>query len=268
MHPYLLSIGTFKIGTYGVIYAASYLLAVEVWYRLSRREGIAPESVLAMAFTCMLSGVLGAKLLMVIVTLADGVPVAEALDPSVLLHSAGFFHGAVIGGTIGLLGSAWRLKAPLAGTLDSCFPGVALGQGVGKLGCFCAGCCYGTVSHLPWAVTFTDPQAHLLSGTPLGVPLHPVQLYTLAINMVSLGILLAVWRRRRFPGQVAALYFILEGVQRSIIETWRGDLDRGVWLGLPWLSTGRITGLVLVLFGIFLWAFFTRKAVAVRPALC
>ena len=103
MHPYLLSLGTFTLGTYGVIYAASYLLAVEVWYRLSRREGIAPESVLAMAFTCMLSGVLGAKLLMVIVTLADGVPVAEALDPSVLLHSAGFFHGAVIGGHEALL---------------------------------------------------------------------------------------------------------------------------------------------------------------------
>jgi phosphatidylglycerol:prolipoprotein diacylglycerol transferase len=81
----------------------------------------------------------------------------------------------------------------------------------------------------------------------------------MGFNTVSLAILLLVWRRRRFPGQVAALYFVLEGVQRAIIETWRGDLDRGVWLGLPWLSTGRITGLVLVLFGASLWIFFTRK---------
>ncbi len=107
--------------------------------------------------------------------------------------------------------------------------------------------------------TFTNPETHLLSGTPLGVPLHPVQLYTMGFDTVSLAILLLVWRRRRFPGQVAALYFMLEGVQRSIIETWRGDLDRGVWLGLPWLSTGRVTALVLVLFGVCLWIFFTRR---------
>jgi phosphatidylglycerol---prolipoprotein diacylglyceryl transferase len=258
MHPFLLTIGSFRLGSYGVIYSISYLLAVALWYRLARREATRPESILDMAFTCLVSGVLGAKILMVIVSLMDGAPVSQILDPASLLHAAGVFHGAIYGGTIGLLWRARRLKVPLAGTLDSCFPGVALGQDVGKLGCYYAGCCYGTECHLPWAVTFTNPETHLLSGTPLGIPLHPVQLYTMGFNTISLVILLLAWRRRRFPGQVAALYFVLEGVQRSIIETWRGDLDRGIWLGLSWLSTSRITSLGLVTFGVLLWFFFNR----------
>ena len=257
MHPYLFTFGTFRVGTYGVLYSLSYLLAVAVWYRLARREGVPPEHVLDMAFTCLVSGVLGAKLFLVIVTLLSGGGFAQALGPELLI-SAGNFHGAIYGGSAGLIWRARRLKVPFAGALDSCFPGVALGQDIGKLGCYAAGCCYGSESHLPWAVTYTRAETHLLSGTPLGVPLHPVQLYTMVANTISLVVLLAVWRRRRFPGQVAALYFILEGVQRSIIETWRGDLDRGIWFGQAWLSTSRITGLGLVLFGGLLWLWFSR----------
>ena len=259
MHPYLFTSGSFRIGTYGVLYAVSYLLAVAVWYRLARREGVRPESVLDIAFTCLVSGVLGAKLFLVAVLILEGTALRQIFTWD-LVTSAGNFHGAIYGGSAGLLWRSWKLNVPLAGTLDSCFPGVALGQDLGKLGCYYAGCCYGSISHLPWAVTYTDPEAYRLSGTPLGVPLHPVQLYTMAFNTVSLIVLLGVWRRRRFPGQVASLYFVLEGVQRSIIETWRGDLDRGLWLGLPWLSTSRITGAGLVLFGGLLWLWFTRAS--------
>ena len=56
-------------------------------------------------------------------------------------------------------------------------PGIALGHVVGRLGCLFAGCCFGKPTNVPWAITFTDPFARANVGTPLGVPLHPTQLY-------------------------------------------------------------------------------------------
>ena len=61
-----------------------------------------------------------------------------------------------------------------------------------------------------------------------------------------------------------AAYFLLEGLARLIVETWRGDLDRGVWFGLSWLSTGRLTALGFIAFGLLLWACFSRRKPAVE----
>jgi phosphatidylglycerol:prolipoprotein diacylglycerol transferase len=137
---------------------------------------------------------------------------------------------------------------------------VALGQAVGRLGCFSAGCCYGTSCGLPWAVTFTDPNAQILSGTPLAMPLHPVQIYTFLTNLAIMAILLVMRRHRRFVGQISGCYFILEGLGRIMTETWRGDLDRGFFLDIAWLSTGRATSCLFILFGIGLLAWFARRA--------
>jgi prolipoprotein diacylglyceryltransferase len=74
-----------------------------------------------------------------------------------------------------------------------------------------------------------------------------------------MGALLLLGRKRRFGGMVGAAYFVLEGAGRLLTETWRADLDRGVWLGLPWLSTGRLTGFLFILFGAGLWVWFSRR---------
>ena len=131
------------------------------------------------------------------------------------------------------------------------------GNVFGRLGCFSAGCCYGTECNLPWAVTFHSPDAGLLSGTPLGMPLHPVQLYTFLANMLVLALLLGVRKYRRFVGQVSACYFILEGIGRMVTEIWRADLDRGFWMGISWLSTGRLTAILFILFGAGLWGWYS-----------
>ena len=70
-------------------------------------------------------------------------------------------------------------------------PGIAFGHVVGRLGCFMAGCCYGHETNVPWAVTFTNPLARENVGTPLGVPLHPTQLYEAGVEAIILGLLLA-----------------------------------------------------------------------------
>jgi phosphatidylglycerol:prolipoprotein diacylglycerol transferase len=265
MHPFLFKIGNFPVGTYGLILVIGFALGLTLAKRLGKRDGIPGESLSDLSVSLLLAGIIGAKVLMLIVDVAGGMPLSQVLDPA-YLRAGGAVHGGIIAGTAAFFWRVKSLKLKIPVTLDALTPGVALGQAIGRLGCFSAGCCYGTSCHLPWAVTFTNPDAHWLSNTPLGQPLHPVQIYTMLANLAVMGVLLLVRGRRAFLGQVGALFFILEGLQRLITEIWRADLDRGFVLGIPWLSTGRLTALSLMVFGAILLVLFRRHARAEAKA--
>jgi phosphatidylglycerol:prolipoprotein diacylglycerol transferase len=128
-------------------------------------------------------------------------------------------------------------------TADLFAPGIALGHVIGRFGCLLAGCCYGRPTSMPWAVTFTDPVAAANVGTPLGIPLHPTQLYDAGAELLILVVLLATERKGRpFPGRTFWLYILLYGISRFIIEFFRGD-DRGMILGV---STSQFVSLVAI----------------------
>ena len=117
-----------------------------------------------------------------------------------------------------------RHGMPFWTTCDVFAPGIALGHVTGRLGCFAAGCCYGRPTNVPWAIVFTNPLAAANVGTPLGIPLHPTQLYEAGAELLILIVLLATERRGRpFPGRTFWLYMILYAVSRYIIEIYRGD---------------------------------------------
>jgi len=259
MHPILFNIGSFPVGTYGLLLTLGFFAGMMLARRLGQRDGLSPESISDLAVSVLLGGILGSKLLMILVDMIHGESLSQVFDLGTL-RAGGAIHGGIILGTIAFFWRVRKLKLPLASTMDALAPGAALGQAIGRWGCYFAGCCYGSECHVPWSVTFTSSDAAQLSGTPLGLPLHPVQLYTSFSNFLILALLLWTGRKRRFQGQVVAMYFMLEGLGRIIVETWRGDLDRGVWLGLPWLSTGRLTGGLFILFGVALWAWFSRRA--------
>lgn len=262
MHPYLIQLGSFPIGTYGLLLALGFFAGTAVAKRQARLDGIEGEVIPDLAITLLLAGILGAKLVLILVETIQGRMTFGEIFSLATLRAGGHIHGGII---LGAAAFFWKVRPatglPVPKVGDALAPGVALGQAIGRLGCFSAGCCFGTTCDLPWAVTFTNPDASLLSGTPLHTPLHPVQLYTFAANLAVMGALLLARRRRRFPGQVLALYFGLEGLQRLVVETWRGDLDRGFWLGLSWLSTGRLTALGFLAFGAFVWAWYGRRSV-------
>jgi phosphatidylglycerol:prolipoprotein diacylglycerol transferase len=258
MHPILFKIAGFPIGTYGLLLTLGFFLALALAKNLARKDGVSADGIADLAVTLLLAGIVGSKLLMIIVDLMAGGTFRQVLDPG-YLRAGGAVHGGIIAATLAFFWRVKRLKMPLALTLDCLTPAVALGQAIGRLGCFSAGCCYGTACTEPWAVTFTNPDAGLMSGTPLGMAIHPVQLYTFAANLGIMVALLVVRKHRRFLGQVSACYFILEGIGRMVTEIWRADLDRGVWMGLPWLSTGRLTALLFIVFGIGLWGWFASR---------
>lgn len=258
MHPILFRLGSFEVGTYGLLLMAGFFAALMLAMRQGKTDEIPSEAVSDLAITVLMAGIIGSKLLMIIVDLISGVSVSQVFDLSTL-RAGGHLHGGIILGTAAFFWRMHKWKLPLGKTLDALTPAVALGQAIGRLGCFAAGCCYGKACEASWGVTFTQLDAFRISGTPLEMRLHPVQIYTFLLELTIMGILLMVRKHRAFAGQVGAAFFMLEGVARMLLESWRGDVDRGLWFDLPWLSTGRLTGFAFLLFGFGLWLFFHRR---------
>ena len=119
-----------------------------------------------------------------------------------------------------------------------------------------AGDDYGSPSDAPWAVAFTHPDAAAIGGAPLGVPLHPVQLYESAFCFALFAFLVSLARRKRFDGQVILAYSILYAAGRFVIEYFRGDVDRG-YVGL--FSTSQFIALLVAAGAVALLLYRSRK---------
>lgn len=269
MHPFLFKIGSFPVGTYGLLLVIGFFGAMGLAMHLARKEKLSEEAIYDVTITVLLAGIVGAKLLMILVGLVkpagqEGALAFRDLFTLATLRAGGHIHGGIIAATAVFFWRARKWKLPMASTLDVFATALPLGQAIGRLGCFMAGCCYGSECTKPWAVTFHNPEAYAYAGTPLDMPLHPVQLYAAVAGFLIVTTLFLLHKKRLFKGQIIAGYFLLEGIARMILETWRGDVDRGFWFGLSWLSTGRLTGLAFVIFGAALWCWFSQEKKAVR----
>jgi phosphatidylglycerol:prolipoprotein diacylglycerol transferase len=231
------SAGGFTVGTYGLFYAVGFLLALRLAVGYARRDGIEAARVVDLGIVTLLAGFVGAKLTLYL--LEPGIYLAHPMEMLRSLRSAGVFYGGFVLAALAALLYVRRHRLPLGAVADLTAPAVALGQGIGRIGCFMAGCCYGKACDLPWAVTFTDPEAYRLTGVVLGVPLHPTQLYHALADFLILGVLVAMMRPRRVAGQVFWVYVLLHAVLRFAVEFYRGDAARGMWLGGR-LSTSQI----------------------------
>jgi phosphatidylglycerol:prolipoprotein diacylglycerol transferase len=247
--PILLEWGGFRLGTYGVLVGGGLLLCLWLARILGQRDGLPKKAVNDVGLAVFVSGFFGSWLLGATVSLLSGVPLAWST-----LRTAGAIHGGLLGGLVGLIVMVRIFRLPLPLLLDAYLPSVALGQGIGRLGCFAAGCCFGSTSDAPWAVVFTDPSAKELGGVPLGVHLHPVQLYDASAHFLLCALLIGLHKKGILHGRLFGLWCIAEGGTRLLMETFRGDLGRGVWLGIDWLSTGRLTSGLLVALGASLFA--------------
>jgi phosphatidylglycerol---prolipoprotein diacylglyceryl transferase len=230
MHPRLLTTPFFTIPTFGVILAIAYMSAFGWMVRGARRAGIDVEAVTELGLWAILGALAGAKTLLVVRSFGEYV-----VDPSQLwsvLTSAGDFYGGFIGGLAAAALFFRRHRTlPRWRIADLCAPAIALGQAVGRIGCFMAGDDYGRPTNLPWAVSFTDPDAARIGGAPLGVPLHPVQLYESAVCLALFGALVWLAGRSHRDGDIILAYTALYGIARFGLEYLRGDADRGFVFG-------------------------------------
>jgi phosphatidylglycerol:prolipoprotein diacylglycerol transferase len=221
--------GQFTIGTYGLFYAAGFLLALRLAIVYARREGIDAGRVVDLGIVTLLAGFVGAKLALYLIDARFYLE--HPMEMVRNLRSAGVFYGGFALAALAALVYVRRHGLPVGRVADLVAPPLALGQALGRLGCFAAGCCYGKSCELPWAVTFSDERAFRLTGVPLGVPLHPTQIYHAAADLVVLGLTVVVMKRRRFPGQVFWVYVLSYAALRVWIEAYRGDTVRGLFFG-------------------------------------
>jgi phosphatidylglycerol:prolipoprotein diacylglycerol transferase len=253
MHPRLLTTPWFTLYTFGLLLAAAYVAAYWWLMREGEREGIDSDALASLGFWAIVGAIVGAKALMVLRSFPD-----YAADPSEIfsrsvLSAAGDFYGGFLGALISSAIFFYRHpRLPFWSVADLCGPAIALGQAIGRIGCFMAGDDYGRPSGVPWAVSFTDPDAARIGGAPLGVPLHPVQLYESAICLILFFVLVRLSRRKRFDGQVILAYTLLYAVARFILEFFRGDADRGFVFGGV-LSTSQFIAVVLAPLALVLW---------------
>ena len=240
MYPRLFDLGPITVYTYGVLLAAAYLLGLKFAMVRAQARGLDSVRVLDLGIYIIISALVGAKLLLLVTDFRT-----FKADPHELLtlaRSGGVFYGGLILAVVVALWYIRRVGLPLWTTCDVFAPGIALGHVVGRFGCFFAGCCYGKPTTLPWGITFTDPFAAANVGTPLGVHLHPTQLYEAGAEALILVCLLLTEKRGKpYPGRTFWLYILLYAVSRFIIEYFRGD-ERGT-VGI--FSTSQFISLIL-----------------------
>lgn len=251
MHPILITTPFFTLYTFGVLLAASYLGALAWMVRGARRAGLDPDAMMSLGTWAIVGALVGAKALLAIRSPQEYL--TSLSDLRSLVSSAGDFYGGFIGA---LIASAIFFRRqpqlPFWRAADVCAPAIALGQAIGRIGCFMAGDDYGRQTAVPWAVTFTDPVAAQIGGVPLNVPLHPVQLYESAVCLALFGILVWLGRSRHRDGDVIVAYTLLYAVARFVLEFFRGDADRGfVFGGL--LSTSQLIGVLMFVLATVVW---------------
>ncbi|MCX6581913.1 MAG: prolipoprotein diacylglyceryl transferase [Candidatus Aminicenantes bacterium] len=261
MFPVLIKIGPLTLHTYGFLLAVGVLAAILLILKLSKQQNIDQRVMADFMFYTILIGLLGAKIFLFVTEFKF-----YSQNPGEiknLITSAGTFYGGLI---FGALFAAWFLrkhKLNFRVLGDMVGPSLALAHFFGRMGCFFAGCCWGREAQgCSIAVEFTDK--HTTTGVPLNVPMYPTQLMEAILNLLNFIILMILYQKKKFHGQVFALYIFNYSIIRFIVEFFRGDDDRGYIFGgmdhpFTSFSAPQLISVIGVITAIVLYKIFKKK---------
>jgi phosphatidylglycerol:prolipoprotein diacylglycerol transferase len=252
VYPQLIHIGNFALPTYGFLVSLGVVVAILLIQKLAKAQGMDPDKVWNLAIIFVFAGIVGAKLLMFIAEWDTYAANPREIFTLSTLQAGGVFSGGVV---LAVIAGAWYMRRnhmPGLRTADVFAPGLALGHAFGRLGCFSAGCCFGRETTLPWGVVFHNPLAHEVGGVPLGVHVHPTQIYEMLVELANFAILFWMLKHKKFEGQVVGAYMFIYGVARFFLEFLRGDPGRGQLFG-TWMTETQGIALAMVIGGTILW---------------
>lgn len=249
MHPILFELGPLTLRSYGLMMALGFAFGIWLATWLNRKEGRPDELIMDLSVWIMFGAIAGARLLYVIVQW-DQFAALPLWEVAAVWKGGLVYYGGLIGA--GFTAYFWmkRHQAPVWLVADCLAPALALGQVFGRFGCYFNGCCYGHVDPVHGVV---------FPGIGDNLPHLPVQLYEAAFVLVLAGFLTWHKFRRQYPGQVFVFYILFYSVGRFVLESQRGDVERGVLISKS-LSPGQWISIAGFFFALGLHQFLKRRA--------
>jgi|GEM_PF-56722 len=258
MLPFLNVFGH-DVPMYGVMMMVGAFFAVLFACLKARKRGVDPMDILLCSIFCFVIGLLGAKVLFIITEIPHYIQHIKNFGFSLnwmmdeIITAGIVFYGGMIGGVFGGWLYTRLFRLDFWKCADIMIPFLPLAHGFGRVGCFCAGCCYGRAaldSDPQWLRSLAVVYTNAIGAPNDGVARYPVQLFEACfLILILFPILLFFSRKDRRPGMVVGLYFIVYGVFRFLNEYLRADSIRGIFGGV---STSQWISLTLVPLGILL----------------
>ena len=253
MHPILFELGPITIYAYGFCIAVGALLGFSyMTWQGKKIYGLTFDQCNTLFIWLVLAGVVGGKFFMIFEA-----PSFYFAHPMSLISGSGFvFYGSLLFAIPVMLWFFRKNKIPTLGMLDVMAAVTCIVHGFGRIGCFLAGCCYGKPTLSTFGVVFTDP---VCQAEPKNTPLYPTQLFEAGLIFSILIALLLLKNRKQFDGQLFLIYLITYATGRSVLELFRGDLDRGFVIANV-LSNSQLVSLIIISGSIYFYIRLKRKA--------
>ncbi len=254
MHPIVFHLGFLTIRWYGVMMALAFFAGLWTATRRARLANVSGDTIADVTLWLMAGSIIGARFVYVTTYWKQEFADQPFSEVFMIQHGGLVFYGGLIGAAVtSLLYLYWK-KLPVWKIADILAPSIALGSVFGRIGCLLNGCCYGRECHLPWAITFPPGHETHPAGLP-GTPLHPTEIYDALLNLILYLVLAWLFRRKKFDGQIFALYLIGYAICRSVVEFFRGDyppdhIHAGMFtsaqlLSVPILAAGIVLAVIL-----------------------
>lgn len=252
MHPVLFNIGNLTIFSYGFMLMLGFLLANLTISELAKRKSIKNDKITDLTLWILVCSVLGAR--MVFIATEWEYYFQNPIEIFKLNKGGLVYYGGLLGGILGAVLYLRKEKLPILGVGDMIVTALPLGQMFGRVGCFLNGCCFGKPTLSPLRITFPleSPANRFFQEL---TPVHPVQMYDSMAMGVLFLIMMSFYDHKKYSGQMIIVYCIAYGLIRFSLEFLRGDVPLIYYS----LTLSQIISIGLVICGVVLWVFFTKR---------
>jgi phosphatidylglycerol---prolipoprotein diacylglyceryl transferase len=217
VHPIAFNIGSFEIHWYGLCLVAAFVIGFGTASRRAGRDGLTANQILDAGTWLILGAIVGSRVFYVFSYWREQFADQPWTEVFMVRRGGLVFYGGLVGASTAIILYAWRKQLSLRKLADAFAPSIPLGYVFGRMGCLMTGCCYGQPTELPWAIHF--PAGHATHG----VGLHPTQIYDALLSLALYAALAWLYRRKKFDGQIFAVYLMGYAVSRALVEGFRGD---------------------------------------------
>ena len=264
MHPTIFQYGTFAIHSYGLLLAVAFLVSIQIFLARGKARGIPEERLSTLSLWLLVLAITGGRALFVFTHWSeyaqDPLGVFRLWEGGLMLYGGYFL--AITGGIVYVR----RAGLPVWRIADAAAPSIAIGVGIGRLGCFFNGCCFGLPTHVPWGIHF-PPQSYSTAVFP-GEALHPSQLYMSGAGFALFVTMLGLDRKPRFDGWVFWVYVALDATVRFLIDFTR-YYDETSFIGRAGslsFNVNQVLSGILFLAAMIMLQVLSRRPAAVYPA--